>query len=208
MYSSVSSTSGAQVVGAGSLLNTLIPTAVVQPSAQAVVLPYVGNLAGGQYTSEIVAVVDAVQNGAVVGIDCTHKLTDSSGNTLLVKFRYFAPSDIEALAKVLAEYGLKGGIGAALMGLQETVDIAPRPGSNRYLCIAHRVLLSNTASVTAPTQGTSVANTSCHKKGGVLSRHSRNPMSKSLSHTKSLLDADDDSEFDDFLDEDDEPDED
>ena len=208
MSNSFNCTYGAQVVGAGSLLNTLIPTAVAQPSAQAVVLPYVGNLASGQYTSEIVAVDDAVQNSSIVGIDCTHKLTDSSGNTLLVKFRYFAPFDIETLAKVLAEYCLTGGIGAALMGLQETVDIAPRPGSNRYMSIAHRVLLSNTTTVSAPTQGTSVANPSYHKKGGMLSRHTRNSMSKSLSHTKSLLDADDDSEFDDFLDEDDEPDED
>lgn len=190
--SSILSTLSAQTVGACSLLNTPISASSAQPSAQSVVLPYVSNLAGGQYVSEIIAVDDAVQNGAIVGIDCIHKLTDSSGNTLLVKFRYFAPSDIEALVKVLAEYGLTGGIGAALLGLQETVDIAARPGSNRYMSIVHRVLLSNTATVTAPTHGTSVANTSCHKKGGVLSRRSRRQMSKSLSYTKSLLDEDED----------------
>ena len=199
MYSSVSSTSGAQTAGADSLLNVLIPTAVAQPSAQAVVLPYVGSVAGGQYTSEIVAVDDAVQNGAIVGIDCTHKLTDSRGNTLLVKFRYFAPSDIEVLAKALAEYGLTGNLGSALMGLKETVDIAPRPGSNRYMSVAHRVLLSVTETVTTPTQGTSVTDTSRHKRGGIMSHHGSGSSlrAKSSPPSYSLLEEDDDEEDDD-----------
>ena len=59
MSNSINSTSSAQTVGGNSLLQTMIPTS----AAQAVVLPYVSNLTSGKYTSEIVDVVDAIQNG-------------------------------------------------------------------------------------------------------------------------------------------------
>ena len=197
MSNSINSTLSAQTAGACSFLNTPISTSSAQPSAQAVVLPYVGNLAGGQYTSEIVAVYDAVQNGAIVGIDCTHKLTDSSGKTLLVKFRYFAPSEVNALIAVLAGYGLTGNIGTVLTGLQETVNVVPRPGSNRYMSISQRTLMCNTATVTVSTQGASLNNMTNRKSGGLTSRLSGRHGSKPVqAQRQSLLsEEDDDDDF-------------
>jgi hypothetical protein len=140
IHSSNTSTSGAQTVGADSLFNTK-NTITLPHSSLAVVLPLVGNLPSGKYKSEIVAVENAVHNGVIVGIDCTHKLTDIGGNSFKVKFRFFAPNDVETLAKMLDLYGCTGTIGDGLYGLQETVYVAPRPNS-RYMSIIHRVLLS------------------------------------------------------------------
>ena len=140
MYSSISSTSGAQTTGAYSFFNT--KNSITLPhSLMAVVLPLVGNIPSGKYKSEIVAVEDAVHNGVVVGIDCTHKLTDIGGNSFKVKFRFFAPHEVGTLATMLDLYGCTGTIGSGLYGLQEIVYIAPRFKS-RYMRIVHRIPLS------------------------------------------------------------------
>ena len=195
MSNSKTSTSSATISGGSSLLQKMIPASV----AQAVVLPYVSNLTSGKYTSEIVDVVDAIQNGIVVGIDCTHKLTDADGNTLLVKFRFFDPFDTEALLQVLSTYGLSGNIGNALKGLQEIVDVAPRPKSNRYMYIAHRVLSTVPLSPTSD----STNNSAISKKGGLSSRlgsRGNKPMQTSRRPLISVDEEDIDDEFDDFLD--------
>lgn len=149
MISSISSTSSTQTVGGNSILDEIISETEVQTSAQAVILPLVENLPSGQYESEIVDVRLAIQNGVAIGIDCTNKLTSSNGKSLLVRFRYFAPTDTDSLKRVLSSYGLTGKLGSALMGLKENVAIAPRPNSTRYMHIAQRAILNASSSVTS-----------------------------------------------------------
>ena len=149
MLSSISSTSSTQTVGGNSILDETISETEVQTSAQAVILPLIENLPNGQYESEIVDVKLAIKNGVAIGIDCINKLTNSNGESLLVRFRYFAPNDTDSLKRVLSSYGLAGKLGSALMGLKEEVVIAPRPNSTRYMHIAQRAILNASSSVTS-----------------------------------------------------------
>ena len=134
MNNSINRTSSAQAMKNSDILQTMIPSSTTQE----VVLPYITTLSAGKYSSKIVAVAEAVQNNVVVGIDCTHKLTSYDGNITVVKFRFFEPIDTSKLIQVLASYGLSGNIGSALLGLNEIVEVAQRPNSNRYMYIARR----------------------------------------------------------------------
>ena len=126
-------------VNSSSLLTTVISSLATVNTTTNVILPYQNLLPVGKYDSEIVAVADALQDNEIFGIDCTHFLTDSSGATFLVKFRYFHPKDIEMLSKTLASYGLSGTLESALVGLREVVDIEPRPNSIKYVFIASHI---------------------------------------------------------------------
>lgn len=167
----------------GSFLNSVISSAPTKSTASCpVILPYVNCLPVGSYESKIVEITDAVQNGVLVGIDCTHELIDSNGKVYCVKFRFFAPEDIQHLKATLRSYNLSGTLGSALMGLTESVDIAPRPGSAKYVWIANRSLRvttsTNTQSLPTPT---SSASSSPHRKGISLSNRAKLGGGKSLS---------------------------
>ena len=129
-------------------------------------------------------------------------LTDADGNTLFVKFRFFDPFDTQALIKVLSAYGLSGYIGDALKGLQETVDIAPRPKSIKYMYIAHRVI--STVPISSTSISTAKTNSTTSKKGGLSSRLSNRSNKPVQTARQALISEDEEDEFDDFLDEADE----
>ena len=206
MGNSSISTTSAQTLGGMSLLKKQISAPATQASAQAV-LPYINNLPAGKYSSEIVDVSDAVQNGVIVGIDCIHKLTFENGNITFVKFRFFEPIDTSALIQVLASYGLSGNIGNALMGLKEEVDIAPRPNSARYVYIAHRAILNVQNGVATATSNNSTnASTKATNKNRVGSSYfgskhaslsSQAPKPSLTSSKKNFNNWDDDEEVDD-----------
>ena len=192
-----------------SFLQTIIPSSMSSTSLQAAILPYVGNLAIGQYSSKIIAVDDAIQNGVLVGIDCIHELTDSNGNSVAVKFRFFAPTEVESLKNILSSYGMTGKLSSALIGLQETVNINYRPKSTRYLYISNRALSTSSASPTAAASSNSSCTQSSTQSGRGASRiggnHSLTPVKSSIVSKPNLLrddENDDDDDFNlDFLDE-------
>ena len=188
-------TTGATQIG-GSILSTPITASTIHNNVPSTILPLATQLPLGNYKSEIVSVSDAIQNDEIIGIDCVHRLTNSDGSEYLVKFRFFAPKDIQSLIDILAGYGLTGNLGSALLGLKENVTIVPRPRSAKYVHISNRNLASSTVSSSPPAKKASLAS----NRGHLCSKtHS----SSTSSQRATLLD-DDDSEFDDFLDEDDE----
>ena len=195
------------ITKAGDLLATPISVSaapVQQSSNSTYILPRVGKLPAGNYQSVIYDVTEAVQNGQIVGIDCYHELTDSGGNKYHVRFRYYAPKEVDALAETLASYGLTGSLGSVLMGLQETVTVAPRAGSTTYLAISSRSFqVIQTTTPDSTVDSTTAASLPTKKKGGLVLRCKRGTRPSMPSQERiSLLadDEEDDDEFDDFLD--------
>ena len=180
----------------GSLLTTTISSSTMQ-NASSIILPYADKLATGSYTSKILAVDEGIYQEKPY-LDCIHELTDPNGEVKRVKFRFFAPVDTDALFKKLADYKLVGTVADVLVGLEENITIAPRPGSIKYVCISDRALVVSSASSSSPAKK--------HSSLGKLGHFSNKTKSASkLSSREALLDEDDDdSEFDDFLEEDDE----
>lgn len=180
----------------GSLLSTTISSSTMQ-NASNIILPYATLLPEGSYMSKILSVGEGIYNDKAF-MDCVHELIDSGGNVRQVKFRYFAPVDTDALFKKLADYKLVGTVADVLVGLEENITIAPRPGSIKYVCISDRALVVSSASSSSPAKK--------HSSLGKLGHFSNKTKSASkLSSREALLDEDDDdSEFDDFLEEDDE----
>lgn len=208
---------------AGSLLATPVSPAPVAPAQQVATpifqLPTPGNLPAGHYLSEILKVDDAVQNGQVVGVDCFHQLTDSSGSTYHMRFRYYAPHEVDALVKAVASYGLSGSLGNLLQGLQESVDVAPKAPPSNYMYIAHRTLQATTQTTAASLPTTTQTTTATPATGssataspptpckgvGLSSRRKLGSKQPTMSRQRTvLLSEDEDDEFDDFLDEDEE----
>ena len=179
--------------------------------------PTMVNLPSGQYSSQIIDVAVAVQNGQVVGIDCFHQLTDSSGRTYHMRFRYYAPHEVDALVETVASYGLTGSLGSLLQGLQESVDVTPKAPPSNYMYIAHRTLQATTqttavssTTTTSPTTATPVTGssttanplTSC-KGGGLSSRRKFGSKQPTMSRQQAtLLSEDDEDDDDDWLNED------
>lgn len=204
---SIPKTNGLNVQNATatSFLQTVIPVSANSASLPTAILPYVGNLAIGQYESEIVAVDDAIQNDALVGIDCIHQLTDSNGKVITVKFRFFAPTEVDTLKKILSSYGMTGNLGSALLGLKETVDINHRPKSSRYLYISSRMLYTSSASTNsgASANSPSQSSTQSNRTGSyIVSKHSHTPLKSSLASKRATLlqDNEDDEDDDDYCD--------
>lgn len=131
------STSSANQNG-GSLLSTTISSKTTQ-NVSNVILPYATLLPEGSYTSKILSVGEGIYNDKAF-MDCIHELIDSGGNVRQVKFRFFAPVDTDALFKKLADYKLVGTVADVLVGLEENITIAPRPGSTKYVFISDRAL--------------------------------------------------------------------
>ena len=179
----------------GSLLTTTISSSALQ-NASSIILPYATLLPTGTYLSKVVAVDEGVFKDKPY-IDCTHELTAPDGEVRRVKFRFFAPTETDALFQKLAEYKLVGTVGEVLVGLEEDVVIAPRPSSSRYVYISHRMLATPT--VTSPTSA---------KKSSLVSKRSylggKTHSSSNPSQRASLLEVDEDDEDDLSLDEDEE----
>ena len=188
------------IPAATSFSSTVIPTAVSEPQPSAM-LPRIGALPAGAYHSEILSIVDAVQSDAPVGVDFVHQLTDAGGASYTVKFRVYAPHELQNLLAVFAGYGLSGSLDQVCLGLQEEVEIAPKAGSS-YLHIVrrHLSLLTNPQPLTSDTTEASSPTTKPRKRGICVGKH---PASSRPS-PQALLGENDDDEFDDFLDEDDE----
>ena len=63
--------------------------------------PTVQNLSSGTYASEILDIKEVVNaNGSLEALDFYHKLTDSGGNPVWVRFRYYN----QELAALAAEF--------------------------------------------------------------------------------------------------------
>ena len=191
-----------------SLLAMPVSASAAPVQQSSYVLPQVGKLPVGNYESIIYDVAEATQNGQIVGVDCYHQLTDSSGKQYRVRFRYYAPKEVDALAETLASYGLSGSLGSVLMRLQENVTVAPRAGSTTYLAISSRSLsVPQTTTPNSAVNSTASNSPSARQKGGLALGSKRGAQSPMPSHQRRELladDAEDDDEFDeiDFDDED------
>ena len=161
--------------------------------------PLTQNLTSGIYISEIEdvkAVTDI--NGDLDAIDFYHKLVDSSGNVVYIRFRYYN-KELPALANSLKQYP-KVKIWKDLIGLQENVTIAPKP-TGSYMHIAARRTCS--VNITSASSNASVTNAQPSKRGGLSSRLGNrcNKSVKTASKTLIFEDTEDvDDDFDDFLD--------
>ena len=179
----------------GSLLSTTISSITTQ-NVSNVILPYATLLPEGSYTSKILSVDEGIYNDKAF-MDCIHELIDSGGNVRQVKFRYFAPVDTNALFKKLEEYNLVGTVADVLVGLEENITIAPRPGSTKYVFISDRALVTPAASSPPPAKKPSSSGKRIYF-GSQANRPSK------LSTKAKLLEADEDDEDDLLLDEDEE----
>lgn len=144
------------------------------------IIPRKGNLDAGNYDSDIKkieAVYDA--NGNIVAIDFFHELMRPDSSKILVRFRYYYPSEIPQILDIFASYGIQGSLENAT-GTKERIEVAEAENSS-YMKISDRKLKPKT--------------------GGLLAaRHKAT--SKPPSKATNLLDdeeEDRDSEFDDFL---------
>ena len=210
------------ILPAGSLLATSVTASSVTSAQQTAPpvfkTPTTGNLPAGHYDSLITDVADAVQNGQVVGVDCFHELTDPNGTTYRVRFRYYAPHEVDALVKAVASYGLSGSLGNLLQGLQESVDVVPKAPPSNYMYIAHRTLQATTQTTAASLSTTTQTTTATPATGssataspptpckgvGLSSRRKFGSKQPTMSRQRTvLLSEDEDDEFDDFLDDDD-----
>ncbi len=182
---------------------TLISSSVSAPYSSAI-LPRIGALSAGVYHSEILSIADAVQNDAPVGVDFVHRLTDAGGASYMVKFRVYAPHDLQNLVSIFASYGLSGTLDQVCLGLQEEVEIAPKAGSV-YMHIKKRRLAPST-NPQPPTSNTTEVSSPSRKppKRGI--RVGNRPASSRPS-PQVLLEEDGRDDFDDFLDEEDEEEE-
>jgi len=181
-----------------SILDTKVSSSPTQNSVPSTILPKVGQLPPGIFSSEVISVSDAVYNDNIVGIDCVHHLIDGDGNEYYVNFRLFSPKDVDELVDVLRGYGLSGTLRSILPGIKEEVNIEPRSGSKTYLKIGNRKLAVNTSSSVLISAKKSTSLTKRGLLGKKTGGLTRPPVSQSL-----LIDDDDDAEFDDILEEDD-----
>ena len=165
------------------------------------IFPTVNNLASGNYTSEILDVKDIVEpSGNLSAIDFYHRLTDSSGDVIYVRFRYYY-KELPGLAASLQQYPQVQTWQDAV-GLKEDITVAPKSIGN-YMRIAARTACLVSASAASP--AVTPASAPPAKHGGFSSRLSSKHSNKPVQTPRqALISEDDDAEFDDFLDESDE----
>ncbi len=146
------------------------------------VFPTIQNISAGVYASEILDVKELLNpDGSLQAFDFYHRLTDSNGETVHVRFRYYN-SEIPELAQELKKYPSVKTCSDTI-GLSEEVTVAPKKTGN-YLRIQSRVATSSKASSSA-----------------TLGSASKKLSSKStLSPPRRTLLSDNDDEYDDFLD--------
>lgn len=165
------------------------------------IFPTIKNLAAGNYYSEILDVQEVLQSdGSLEAMDFYHRLTDSNGNVIYSRFRYYE-KELPGLATSLQQYP-QVQTWQDTVGLKEDITVAPKPKSN-YMRIAVRTASLASASATSPT--VSPASAPPAKRGGLSSRLSSKHSNKPVQTPRqALISEDDDDEFDDFLDESDE----
>ena len=129
------------------------------------VFPTVQNLSAGVHLSEIVDVKEIVDSdGNLTALDFYHKLTDSDGCDIFVRFRYYE-KELPALAQELSKYSaVKTWCDA--VGLREQVTVSPKATGN-YMRISAR----NEAQVTSSSSSTVVSEPV--KKSGILGNKSK-----------------------------------
>lgn len=187
------------------------------------IFPTIKNLAAGNYYSEILDVQEVLQSdGSLEAMDFYHRLTDSNGNVIYSRFRYYE-KELPGLATSLQQYP-QVQTWQDTVGLKEDVTVAPKLTGNYMRIAARTACLANVnaiapvappSSATSPTvpsaSATSSAGSSASvtpaKRGGLSSRLS-SKHSKPVQTSRQALIADDDddefADFDDFLEESDE----
>lgn len=154
----------------------------IAPTRLNYVFPTSQNISAGVYTSEILDVKEVLNpDGSLQAFDFYHRLTDSNGQTLYVRFRVYE-SELPELAQELTQYPSVQ-TWCDTVGLPEVVTVAPKKAGN-YLRIQSRV-----------------ANPSKASSSTTLGSASKKLSSKSTSSPprRTLL-SDNDDEYDDFLD--------
>ena len=163
---------------------------------QQYIFPTIQNLDAGAYISEILDVKEIIKpDGSLEAIDFYHQLTDSSGNVLHVRFRFYE-KELPSLVSSLKQYP-QVKTWEDVVGLKEDIVVSPKPTGN-YLYISSRNAYVSSAS--KPTSGTSSANTSPHKRGGLSSRLSKSGSKPSKISRELLVSEDEEDWDDDFLD--------
>ena len=106
-------------------------------------LPTCNCLSPGKYVSILHEIRNVEQQNItskkeIVGLDCYHELTDSTGKILKMRFRYYASSyQVEEVAQVLEHYGFEGKIGD-VKDLKENVILSRSGENSDYLYISAR----------------------------------------------------------------------
>ena len=151
--------------------------------------PISQNLEAGHYASEIVDVKEVLDaNGKLVALDFCHKLQDSNGNEIFVRFRYY-DKELPSLAQELSKYP-QIQTWQNTIGLKEEVVISKKPTGN-YLRISSR----SASDEAEDASKTSSAGSSIRKKGGSITRYPRHLGNKPSTITKqAVLEEDDEDE--------------
>ena len=166
------------------------------------IFPTVQNLMPGNYISKIMDVQEVTDpNGQLLALDFYHTLTDSSGNIVNVRFRYYE-KELPSLASSLKQYSQLQ-TWKDTIGLQEQITISAKASGN-YLKISTRsaptVTAASTNSINATTQQSHTS-----KKVGLGSRLSRRSSSVKNEHTSKFFEDDNTwNDEEDWLDDDEE----
>ncbi len=100
------------------------------------IIPKVGALPIGKYTSTLKSFSDVVQNGQLVAVDFVHDLLSEDGKHHLVRFRSYIGKELDGLLTTFAGYGLTGSL-SAVINLEEDIILSQKPSSS-YLQISDR----------------------------------------------------------------------
>ncbi len=119
-----------------SLASSLTITAKLPDSMP--IIPKIGTLPTGKYTSTLKSFSDVVQNGQLVAVDFTHDLLSEDGKHYLVRFRSYIGKELDNLLTTFAGYGLTGSLNTVI-GLEEDVILSQKPSSS-YIQISDRSL--------------------------------------------------------------------
>lgn len=165
------------------------------------ILPIAQNLMAGYYLSKIMDVQEVIDtNGQLLALDFYHMLTDSSGNIVNVRFRYYE-KELPSLASSLKQYSQLQ-TWKDTIGLQEQITISAKASGN-YLKISTRSALTVTTTSANPINATA-QQAHTPKKVGLGGRLNRRPSSVQSENIKKFFEDDEDEDFEDFLDEEEE----
>lgn len=122
-------------------------------ASQQYIFPTVQNLAAGAYISEILDVREVSRDdGSLEAVDFYHKLSDSNGNVIYVRFRHYS-KELSSLVSSLKQYP-QVQTWQNVIGLQEEITVAQKATGN-YMRISSRH-----APVVAVTSASTVSTTS------------------------------------------------
>ena len=141
---------------------------------------------------DVKEVMDA--NGNFEALDFYHQLTDSSGHITYVRFRYYE-KELPALANSLRQYP-QAKTWKNVVGLQEEVNVAPKPAGNYMHIAARKASISNVSQNVSSTSSTS---SHTPKRAGISTQFGGKRANKLSSAPKPSLFLEDD-EFDDWED--------